>query len=138
MHGSQYRLPETSSLRRHYGTGGGYRDHTAHHTASIPSESPRHYGTSGERYTIRGVGAAQGTIVGANWMGKTKAAMQTVLIGAGLLVQGVVAEPGPLYTALRSGVGAGGWLVIALAWGFFAVFLYWNRALFVGEADWRR
>lgn len=70
---------------------------------------------------VRSAGALRGSLVGANWMGKTKALLQTMLVAAGLALP-----------ALDAGYGLGAirwaaWGVLALAWAFFFTFAYWNR-----------
>ncbi len=76
---------------------------------------------------VRATAGVQGQIVGANWMGKTKATLQSILIGWGLLL--------PLFDGsrgdwLRGALDGASWLVLILSWIFLAVFLYWNRRLF--------
>ncbi len=67
---------------------------------------------------VRAAAASRGTVVGANWMGKTKAALQTAVLFWGLLLP----DSGP-------GVAFAAWAVLLLSWGFFFVFLSWNRQL---------
>lgn len=79
---------------------------------------------------VRTVGATHGTVVGANWMGKTKALLQTIVLACGLAVPQWLPDAGtamasPLLQALR----AASWLVLILSWCFFVVFVYWNRGL---------
>jgi len=65
---------------------------------------------------VRAAAASCGTVVGANWMGKAKAASQTAVFFWGLLLP----EPG-------SGVAVAAWALLLLSWGFFVAFLIWNR-----------
>ena len=80
---------------------------------------------------VRVVGAKRGKVVGANWMGKTKAALQTVLITWGLLtpVFGSWFSV-PVADALLEALKLCSWAVLGLAWCFFGVFVHWNRRLF--------
>ena len=80
---------------------------------------------------VRAVASGRGTVVGANWMGKTKMVLQSILIGMGLLLPLITGEAGPLGRALGAGVHVLAWSVLALAWMFFGVFVYWNRAVLV-------
>jgi len=99
---------------------------------------------------VRAAGALQGKLVGSNWMGKTKTALETVTILfalCGLALQASsVATFGPsdtvgptgmhdvLWCCGRNFLGLAWWLtvVVALAASSFAlVFAYWNRGLFV-------
>lgn len=68
---------------------------------------------------VRNVAAARGRVVGANWMGKTKAFLQTLLIAVGLLL------PGPGTTGAAA-VAAAAWLVLLLSWIFLGIFVKWN------------
>ena len=79
---------------------------------------------------IRGVAATRGTVVGANWMGKTKATLQTVVITWGLLLP-VVATPLPWSVA---GLVIAAWTVLAVSWTFFGIFAWWNRVHLAGAA----
>ena len=45
---------------------------------------------------VRAVAAGRGAVVGSNWMGKTKAVVQSILIGMGLLLPTMSGDPGPL------------------------------------------
>lgn len=77
---------------------------------------------------IRGVAATGGTVVGANWMGKTKALLQTGIIVWGLLLPvagDVLGQAG--VDVLRRAYKVAVWSSLLLAWGFFGVFLWWNR-----------
>lgn len=74
---------------------------------------------------VRNVAATRGQVVGANWMGKTKAALQTVVVAAGLLAP---AADGWGALAVRWGA----WAVLFLAWVFFFVFVAWNRDAILG------
>ena len=84
---------------------------------------------------VRSAGAAQGKVVGANWMGKTKTFLQTVAISFALCGRAVAmsASPGaepPPFASLCLGVAWWVALVVTVAAAVFAaVFVYWNRAL---------
>jgi CDP-diacylglycerol--glycerol-3-phosphate 3-phosphatidyltransferase len=84
---------------------------------------------------VRDVAAARGKVVGANWMGKTKAILQTSVVIWGLLLP-VVADrlSDAAASALRVAFGAAAWGVVGLAWVFFAVFVSWNRSIFAPRA----
>lgn len=79
---------------------------------------------------IRAWAGTRGTVVGANWMGKVKLFLQTILIGWGLLIPVFVGPPvaGPMLTAFRVSAAA----LLVIAWGFFFAFAYRNRALLLG------
>jgi CDP-diacylglycerol--glycerol-3-phosphate 3-phosphatidyltransferase len=79
---------------------------------------------------VRSAGAAQGRVVGANIMGKTKICLQTAAITLGLVL--------PLSTTTAAATrvwttGATG-VALAIAWVFAVVFLYWNRGLLQARA----
>jgi CDP-diacylglycerol--glycerol-3-phosphate 3-phosphatidyltransferase len=78
---------------------------------------------------VRATAGVQGQIVGANWMGKTKAALQSILIGWGLLLP---VFDGSQWVWLHRALDGSSWGVLVLSWIFLAVFLYWNRSLFRG------
>ncbi len=75
---------------------------------------------------LRSAAASRGKVVGANWMGKTKAVLQTACVGTGLGMRTFFAEDS-LSTLVTTGVTG---LTLLLAWAFAGVFLWWNRALF--------
>lgn len=80
---------------------------------------------------IRAWAGTLGTVVTANWMGKTKLFLQTILIGWGLampLLSGSAALP-QLLCALQMMAA----LVLMLAWGFLVMFFARNRELFTGK-----
>lgn len=79
---------------------------------------------------IRSVAASRGRVIGANWMGKTKASLQTVLLAWGLLLP---ALPASVQPALGQALAVSAWAVLALAWGFFAAFAVRNRAAIAGN-----
>lgn len=79
---------------------------------------------------LRSAAATSGEVVGANWMGKTKACLQTACIAAGL---GAMAFGVDLSTATR-GVTVLTGLTLAMAWIFAFVFVWWNRSL-LHQAD---
>ncbi|MDP6126303.1 MAG: CDP-diacylglycerol--glycerol-3-phosphate 3-phosphatidyltransferase [Candidatus Latescibacteria bacterium] len=81
---------------------------------------------------IRSVASSKGVVVGANWMGKTKAVFQTATIIAAQLFL-CYQTTGPI---TDDQVNFGGSFVTALATlsallsvAFAGVFVYWNRAL---------
>jgi len=77
---------------------------------------------------VRAVGSAHGTVIGSNWMGKTKATLQNTLVVCGLALPAVVPRVGPGTTAtLVDGLHFSAWLVVLLAWVFFGAFLARNR-----------
>ncbi len=81
---------------------------------------------------VRTLGALDGKVVGANWMGKTKACLQTpVLIAA--LCSGAFAPEGPWASVILRCSRAGAWSVLGITWLFFAVFCHWNRRLFTAN-----
>ncbi len=80
---------------------------------------------------LRSAAASAGQVVGANFMGRTKAWLQTVCISLGLGVRafGVGrAIEGPMVTWPTG-------LTLLLAWVFAGVFLWWNRALLKPRGD---
>jgi len=85
---------------------------------------------------VRDVAAAQGRVVGANWMGKTKTLLQVITISVGLfLLARVNGEVGSAFVASTGyhivwGLGLATVLVSGV---FAAVFLHWNRGVVMGE-----
>lgn len=80
---------------------------------------------------VRAVAAQGGQVVGANWMGKTKAVLQTVLITWGLMLPGVAARaPADRCDMLSLGLGYYAWAVLIAACAFFVRFTWMNRTLF--------
>jgi CDP-diacylglycerol--glycerol-3-phosphate 3-phosphatidyltransferase len=83
---------------------------------------------------VRSVAAVHGEIVGANWMGKAKAFMQSLLRVFVLMLPGITSpplhEPNP---ALRMAFIALTIAVLCLSFGFTAVFIYWNRSQFLED-----
>ncbi|HUT22836.1 MAG TPA: CDP-alcohol phosphatidyltransferase family protein [Sumerlaeia bacterium] len=80
---------------------------------------------------VRASAAVKGQVAGANWMGKAKAVLQTILIAWGLLTPTFAASlPAALANPLRLALAASMWTVLCVSWGFFAVFAFWNRRLF--------
>lgn len=67
---------------------------------------------------IRATAAAKGNVVGANWMGKTKAFLQIVLITWGLLA--------PVLPITTTAIAIAAWALLALTWVFFGIFFSWN------------
>lgn len=67
---------------------------------------------------VRAVAATRGRVIGANWMGKTKAALQTAIIAWGLLLTALSPGSAPV-TAL----GPAAWFVLLVSWCFFARFI---------------
>lgn len=83
---------------------------------------------------VRNVAASGGNVVGANWMGKAKATLQTIVITWGLLLPGLsgTMSANVLNTVYQFFV-ASVWLVLTASWAFFGVFLYWNRRHLVSQ-----
>ncbi|MCS7238865.1 MAG: CDP-diacylglycerol--glycerol-3-phosphate 3-phosphatidyltransferase [Thermoguttaceae bacterium] len=80
---------------------------------------------------VRSAGAIAGHVVGANFMGKTKATLQSVCIGVGL---GMLALGWP-ENVCRFWLSWLTGLTLFLAWVFAAIFLWWQRDwLFVQKA----
>jgi CDP-diacylglycerol--glycerol-3-phosphate 3-phosphatidyltransferase len=84
---------------------------------------------------VRSVAAAGGTVVGANWMGKTKFVLETVLITWGLLAPVLpdLVSRRDLEGAQGVALSASAWIVLLAAWAFFAVFTYRNRSCVLGS-----
>lgn len=81
---------------------------------------------------IRSVASSHGKVIGANWMGKMKAVLQTVTVVAGLLLVSVRAEGWLTDQHLAIGkavVVSLGLLTVALSVVFAFIFTYWNRSL---------
>jgi len=83
---------------------------------------------------VRSAGAAQGRIVGANWMGKTKTFLQTIAISFALCGMAVgMSDPSgylPPFATLCLEVAWWITCVVAVAAAIFAaVFVWWNRSL---------
>ena len=77
---------------------------------------------------VRTVAATRGETVGANWMGKAKAFLQTILISWGLAMPALEkSSDESFYSCLSFSFTLSCILVLALAWVFFGVFVYWNR-----------
>ena len=85
---------------------------------------------------VRAAAASQGCIVGANWMGKTKAGLQSILIAGGLAMPLFAAH---VYPDNLSGIEetwrAGCRLVLVLSWVFLGTFMVRNRHLFRQHTD---
>jgi len=79
---------------------------------------------------VRAAAAARGTVVGANWMGKSKACLQTALVAWGLMMPGLAVRLPAAGKRLAGALDVSAWAVLGLAWCFFAVFVYRNRRLF--------
>jgi len=77
---------------------------------------------------VRNAAARRGQVVGANWMGKTKAILQTVLVAWGIAAPALRAGP------LQDGVRPAAWIVLAVAWCFFARFAWVNKKLLGARA----
>lgn len=72
---------------------------------------------------LRCAAAAKGSVVGANWMGKTKLVLQTILIAWGLIVAGASGLlPACACYFLNSALRAYAWTTLAVTWSFFALF----------------
>lgn len=80
---------------------------------------------------VRTVGALNGKVVGANWMGKTKAVLQTPVLTAAIVSSSLANCSALNSVALFALIGA--WFVTAIAWMFFGLFLFWNRDLVRGR-----
>jgi CDP-diacylglycerol--glycerol-3-phosphate 3-phosphatidyltransferase len=78
---------------------------------------------------LRAFAAGRGTLVGANWMGKTKAFMQTVLILWALAQPALTSVGGRLAAASGATLHHAAWLVLAITWLFFLLFLARNHRL---------
>jgi CDP-diacylglycerol--glycerol-3-phosphate 3-phosphatidyltransferase len=77
---------------------------------------------------VRSAAALGGALVGANWMGKTKAVMQNILIVWGLLLAGPLSKILPPWPQmLQASLDVFSWLVLAISLGFFVTFVTWNR-----------
>lgn len=74
---------------------------------------------------LRGAAATQGQVVGANFMGKIKATMQTVCIALGLGLPIVDRAGHTTQWVVTAATG----LTLLLAWAFALVFLWWHRRL---------
>jgi len=79
---------------------------------------------------LRGAAATQGKVVGANFMGKTKASLQTICIALGLGLP-LVDRTGE--TTRWAVTGASGFTLV-LAWVFAGVFFWWHRKLLSASA----
>ena len=80
---------------------------------------------------VRVVAAARGSVVGANWMGKTKAWLQTILIAWGLLIPALTTSPNGAH-ATQAAFNVSACLVLAVSWCFLAAFIHRNRRLLLG------
>ena len=80
---------------------------------------------------VRSVAAAHGDVVGANWMGKTKASLQTILIAWGLLIPAFATSPSTS-EVIQAAFNVSAHLVLAVSWCFLAVFVHRNRLLLQG------
>jgi len=78
---------------------------------------------------LRSAAATSGKVVGANWMGKTKACLQTACIGVGLGAIAFGVERRVTETSVTILTG----FTLLLAWVFAGVFVWWNRALLGAE-----
>lgn len=78
---------------------------------------------------IRSCSAIKGAVIGANWMGKVKASLQTILITCGMIMPvtgkiSVHADPALLQTVYTLCA----WLILGITWCFFCMFAVRNRA----------
>ncbi len=80
---------------------------------------------------IRAVAASGGTVVGANWMGKTKAVLQTLVITWGLAMPALANAAPVAGVELNLMFRVSAWAVLCLAWCFFGVFASRNRSSLV-------
>jgi CDP-diacylglycerol--glycerol-3-phosphate 3-phosphatidyltransferase len=79
---------------------------------------------------VRAAAATGGQIVGANWMGKTKAALQSTLLGFGLGMPWLADRMSPdTFMNLETLWRWACWAVLVLSWIFFGMFLFRNRGL---------
>lgn len=81
---------------------------------------------------VRSIASSHGQVIGANWMGKTKAAFQTATIVAGLLMLIVQSKKWLAGGQLDAGSLTISLLAIAtavLSVIFALIFVYWNRTL---------
>ena len=69
---------------------------------------------------IRAVAASRGTVAGANWMGKTKATLQTILIAWGLCMP---ALSGSTDASIGKVLSMCTWIVLGITWSFFVTFV---------------
>ena len=78
---------------------------------------------------VRAVAASQGSVVGANWMGKVKASVQTVFITWALITPALTAwcTSRACAAALSTALHIIAWAVLCMAWVFFGMFAWWNR-----------
>ncbi|HID78333.1 MAG TPA: CDP-diacylglycerol--glycerol-3-phosphate 3-phosphatidyltransferase [Planctomycetaceae bacterium] len=74
---------------------------------------------------LRSAAATTGQVIGANWMGKTKAVVQTLCIAVALALMAWEAEE----KLARQFITLLALATLVLAWAFAAMFLWWNRAL---------
>ena len=70
----------------------------------------------------------QRSVVGANWMGKTKASLQTILIAWGLLIP-ALATSSETAAVIQTAFNISAWLVLVVSWWFLAMFVHRNRLL---------
>ncbi len=83
---------------------------------------------------IRAAAASRGKVIGANWMGKTKSALQSTVITACLLEEAITGVFGLSDAAsYRLACSYAAWAVLALSWLFFIRFAAINRSAFLGE-----
>lgn len=75
---------------------------------------------------VRAVAATRGSVIGANWMGKTKAVLQTIVVAGALLT--------PAFgRCFQTSVNAAAWAVLCVAWVFFVIFAVRNRCFLVSS-----
>lgn len=80
---------------------------------------------------IRAWAGTLGTIITANWMGKLKLFLETIVIAWGLLLPALVDSCGP--SRMMTGFRATAVGVLVVAWSFLVAFAYRNRSLLVGR-----
>lgn len=79
---------------------------------------------------VRVVGAARGRVIGSNWMGKTKATMQNAMVVCGLALPSVIPYvDADTSDGLLAALRVLAWVVVLLAWMFFAAFLTRNSGV---------
>jgi CDP-diacylglycerol--glycerol-3-phosphate 3-phosphatidyltransferase len=81
---------------------------------------------------LRAFAAGRGVVVGANWMGKTKAFLQSVLVLWALTQPALASVGGRLTDLSGRALHGAAWLVLAISWLFFLLFLARNRRLLAG------
>ncbi len=77
---------------------------------------------------VRSTAASRGSVIGANWMGKTKATLQTVLIVCGMILPTVRCQVSDrLFTAFFYTYMTSAWIVLIITWYFFFKFMEMHK-----------